>query len=335
MNILILGGTIFLGKHLVAEALKRGHNVTLFNRGKHNPDIFPEVEKVRGDRLTDLNKLSGRKFDAVLDTCGYFPRAVKISTEFFKGNVPHYTFISSISVYSNLSEKGIDENSETGTIEDETFEEVTGESYGPLKRLCEKVAESVYGDAALNIRPGLIVGIDDPSDRFTYWVNRTARGGKMIVPDSFDRQIQYINARDLAAFNIHMIEKSAGGIYNVTGPGEPETFGEFISKCIEVTGVTPELINLSEEFIMKNDIAPYTELPLWVPESWSGLDQVNISKAINASLKFTPTGETIAETLEFDRLRKNYTLRSGLTPERELELIELWINSGQNDFEEK
>lgn len=144
----------------------------------------------------------------------------------------------------------------------------------------------------------------------------------MIVPDSFDRQIQYINARDLAAFNIHMIEKNAGGIYNVTGPGKPETFGEFISECIEVTGVSPELIKVSEEFIIKNDIAPYTELPLWIV-SWSGMDDVNISKAINAGLKFTPTAETIAETLEFDRLRKNYTLCLGLTPERELELIEL------------
>jgi 2'-hydroxyisoflavone reductase len=321
MNILILGGTIFLGKHIVAEALRRGHEVTMFNRGKHNPGLFPEVEKVRGDRLTDLALLTGRRFDAVVDTCGYFPRAVKISAEFFKSTVPHYTFISSISVYKDFSQKGLDENSETSGIDDESVEEITGETYGALKRLCEKTAEDVYGDCALNIRPGLIVGEDDPSDRFTYWINRIAKGGKIAVPDTFDRPVQFIDVKDLSTFTVDMIEKKAGGIYNVTGPATELTFGEFVDRCTEVAGTRPEFVKMSEDFLTENGVAPYTELPLWVPESWSGSDRVNISKALNAGLKISPLEKTITETLNFDRSRKDHTLRSGLTNEREQELI--------------
>lgn len=323
MKILIIGGTIFLGKHIVKIAQERGHEIVLFNRGKHNQELFPGLEKIRGDRLTDLNLLGDRIFDSVIDTCGYFPRAVRMSAEFMRNKAKHYTFISSISVYKEFDVKGLNEESATAVLEDENVEEVTGETYGALKRLCEIAAEEVYGADALNIRPGLIVGEDDPSDRFTYWVIRIAKGGEVAVPDSFERAVQFIDVKDLAAFTLDMIEKGAGGIYNATGPDKDLSFGEFLRACRKVAGTDPEFIRMSEEFILENNIAPYTELPLWVPESWSGTDHVDISKALKAGLNIRPLTKTIAETLLFDRARIGHTLRSGLSPERESELIAL------------
>ena len=182
MNLLILGGTVFLGRHLVEAALARGHAVTLFNRGQHNPDLFPEVERLRGDRDGDLQALEGRRWDAVVDTCGYVPRVVRASAEMLAPNVDHYTFISSISVYADTSKPGIDEQAPVGTLDDPTTEEVTGESYGPLKALCEQAAEAAMPGRVLNIRPGLIVGPHDPTDRFTYWVRRVAEGGEVLAP---------------------------------------------------------------------------------------------------------------------------------------------------------
>ncbi|MBX7042820.1 MAG: NAD-dependent epimerase/dehydratase family protein [Ignavibacteria bacterium] len=328
MKILIIGGTIFLGKHIVKIAQERGHEVVLFNRGKHNQELFPEIEKIWGDRLSDLELLRDRTFDSVIDTCGYFPRAVRMSTEFMRNKAKHYTFISSISVYKEFDVKGLNEDSATAVLEDETVEEVTGETYGALKRLCEIAAEEVFGADALNIRPGLIVGEDDPSDRFTYWVSRIAKGGEIAVPDSFGRAVQFIDVKDLAAFTLDMIEKGAGGIYNATGPDKELSFGEFLNACMGVAGTDPEFIRMSEEFILENNIAPYTELPLWVPESWSGTDHVDISKALGAGLKFRPLLQTIADTLSFDKSRNGQTLRSGLSPEKESELIAML--KGQN-----
>lgn len=321
MKILVIGGTIFLGKHVVAEALRRGYEVTLFNRGKHNPEMFPDVEKIRGDRLSDLKLLAGKTFDTVIDTCGYFPRAVRISAEYLKELAPHYTFISSISVYKDFSKKGLDEYSETATIEDESTEEVTGETYGALKRLCEMTAENIYGSKALIIRPGLIVGEDDPSDRFTYWVHRVADGGRIAVPDSLDRPVQFIDVKDLSSFILDLSGKGTGGIFNATGPENPLTFGDFLKACSKVAGTAPEFVMMSEEFIEKHNIEPYTELPLWVPESWSGTDHTNISKAVSAGLRFSPLEKTISETLDFDRKREGYQLRSGISREKETELI--------------
>ena len=175
MDILIIGGTRFLGRHLVELALSNGHNVTLFNRGKSNPDVFPQLETIFGDRETDLDKLAGRHFDALIDTCGYFPRIVGLSAQKMQNVVDTYIFISSISVYADFSTVGINEDYPVATIEDETVEEITGETYGALKTLCEKAVEEAFPGQALIIRPGLIVGSHDPTDRFTYWPLRVAR----------------------------------------------------------------------------------------------------------------------------------------------------------------
>lgn len=185
MKILIIGGTRFLGRHLVEEALARSHEITLFNRGRSNPALFPQLETILGDRERDLEKLTqaGRTWDAVIDTSGYLPRLVRLSASVLEKSVRRYVFISSISVYENFREIGIDESYPVGKMEDETVEEITGESYGPLKALCEKAVQEVFGgERALIVRPGLIVGPHDPTDRFTYWPVRVARGGDVLAP---------------------------------------------------------------------------------------------------------------------------------------------------------
>ncbi len=206
MKLLVLGGTVFLGRHLVEAATARGHSVTLFNRGQHNPELYPEVEKLRGDRDSDLSALQGRRWDAVIDTCGYLPRAVRASAELLADAVDHYTFISSISVYADFHTPAMDESAPVGTLADETVEEVTGETYGPLKALCEQAAERALPGRVLNIRPGLIVGPHDPTDRFTYWPVRVARGGEVLAPGRPHVPVQVIDGRDLAEWTVRMVE---------------------------------------------------------------------------------------------------------------------------------
>jgi 2'-hydroxyisoflavone reductase len=196
VKLLILGGTRFLGRHLVDAALERNHQVTLFNRGKSNPDWYPEIETIIGDRDSDLEQLTERSWEAVLDTCGYIPRIVRASAQALSAAVTHYTFISSISVYADETIPNMDETALVGSIEDETVEEITGETYGPLKVLCEQEVQSAFPEGALIIRPGLIVGPHDPSDRFTYWPVRLARGGDVLAPGDPRMPVQIIDARD-------------------------------------------------------------------------------------------------------------------------------------------
>ncbi|HET9866459.1 MAG TPA: NAD-dependent epimerase/dehydratase family protein, partial [Nitrospira sp.] len=236
MRILIIGGTRFLGRHLVEAALARSHEVTLFNRGKSNPDLFPQLETILGDRETDVEKLKGRIWDAVIDVAGYVPRVVRLSAEVLEPNVSRYVFISSVSVYDNFSKAGIDESDPVGKIEDESVEEITGETYGPLKALCEKAVQELYRERALIVRPGLIVGPHDPTDRFTYWPVRVARGGDVLAPQKPEAPIQVVDVRDLADFIIKLIQENASGIYNATGPDYELTIGELLDVSKQVSG---------------------------------------------------------------------------------------------------
>src|SRR5579863_2076845 len=233
MKLLILGGTVFLGRSIVEAALSRGHEVTLFNRGLHNPDLFPEVEKIRGNRNEDISLLQegDRHWDATIDTSGYVPRAVQASAEALVGRVHHYTFISSISVFADFSKDGIDEQSPVGTLEDETVEEVTNESYGPLKALCEQAAERAMPGRVLVVRPGLIVGPNDVTDRFTYFPYRVAQGGEMLAPGEPEQQTQFIDVRDLAEWIVRMVEAGKTGTYNATGPDYALTMEQFLAEC--------------------------------------------------------------------------------------------------------
>lgn len=328
MNILILGGTIFVGRHLVECAVARGHKVTLFNRGQHNPDLFEStefstVEKLQGDRDGNLDGLRGRQWDAVIDTCGYVPRIVRMSAELLAQQVQQYVFISSISVYADFSKAGITEDSPVSEIDDPAVEEITGESYGPLKALCEAAAEEAMPGRVLNIRPGLIVGPDDQTDRFTYWPVRVARGGEVLAPGNPEQQVQVIDVRDLAAWTIDMVERQQMGVYNATGPAYELTMGALLNRCRQVSGSDTEFTWVSEEFLQEHEVGAFVEMPLWVPADTAGIEQVNCEKAIANGLAFRPLEETIADTLAWHQTRpEDYTMRAGIPPEREAELLE-------------
>jgi 2'-hydroxyisoflavone reductase len=324
MKILILGGTIFLGRHTVNSALARGHEVTLFNRGIHNQDLFPDIEKLKGDRKGDFKSLTGKSFDAVIDTCGYVPGIVRLSAEFLKDKTKHYTFISSISVYRDFSEMGLNENSEPGKIEDESTEEITGETYGPLKFLCEKAVEEIYGKNSLIIRPGLIVGEDDPSDRFTYWIHRINQGGEVLVPAPKEKHVQFIDVKDLADFIIKSAEDKISGTYNATGPDYNLTFEKFADECLKITGSDANLNWVDQKFLSDENVGAYVELPLWLPDDADGGNNVNVSKAIEKGLKFRKLEDTLKDTLGFSEKRQDYTLKAGLKAEKEKELLEKW-----------
>lgn len=328
MRLLILGGTIFLGRHLVAAALARGHAVTLFNRGQHNPDLFPDVDKLRGDRTVSLAALAGRQWDAVIDTSGYVPRVVRLAAATLADRVAHYTFISSLSVYADPSRPGVDETSPVGRIDDPTTEEITGESYGPLKALCEQAAEAALPGRTLVIRPGLIVGPYDPTDRFTYWPRRVAQGGEVLAPGRPGYETQIIDARDLAAWTLDMVEARRVGVYNATGPATPLTLGEALATSRAVSGSDATVTWVDEAFLLEQGAQPWTELPLWVPESdpaMAGFNKFSIDRALAAGLTFRPLTDTVSDTLAWDATRDPATPpRAGLTREREAEMLKAW-----------
>jgi 2'-hydroxyisoflavone reductase len=325
MDVLILGGTGFLGRHLVEAALGEGHRVTLFNRGFTEPGLFSEVETIRGDRETDLTLLSGRRWDAVIDTCGYVPRVVRASAGVLAGTVDHYTFVSSISVYSDDLAPGADEEALVRELQEPTGEEVTGETYGGLKALCERAAEEEMPGRVLNVRPGLISGPHDPTDRFTYWPRRIAAGGEVLAPDHKERRVQYIDVRDLAVWIVKMSEERRTGTYNATGPDYELHMGRLLEECEAASGAGAELVWVSEGFLEENKVEPFTELPLWVPREYAAMLAVDCSRAIAAGLTFRPLAETIEDVLDRDRARAaGVEPAAGLRPEREQELLRAW-----------
>ncbi|HEV2473120.1 MAG TPA: SDR family oxidoreductase [Chthonomonadales bacterium] len=331
MDLLILGGTVFLGRSLVQSALSRGHSVTLFNRGIHNPDLFPQVEKLRGDRTRDLAALSERKWDRVVDTCAYTPRAARLAAQKLRDRCGHYTLISSISVYADFSAPGLRENSPVGTLQDETVEEVTGETYGPLKALCELVVMECFPDRSLIVRPGLIVGPHDETDRFTYWPARLARGGEVLCPAPREAPVQIIDVRDLADWTLNLVERGDVGTYNATGPERVLTMEALLEQCAESTGGSARLTWVDESFLLEQGVQPWTELPLWVPRdgSYAGICRTDCSKAIAAGLRFRPLSETVLDTLAWCRSRPaDYDLKAGLSAEKEHHLLQAWRQGG-------
>lgn len=328
MRLLVLGGTVFLGRHVVAAALARGHEVTLFNRGRHNPELFPAVEKLRGDRAGDLAALRGRRWDAVVDTSGELPQVVRSSAELLADAVERYAFASSISVYADLSRPGVDERAPVGRLEDETVEEVTGATYGPLKARCEEAVERALPGRALVIRPGLIVGPHDPTERFTYWPRRVARGGAVLAPGRPERGVQLIDVRDLAEWIVRAVEERLAGRFNATGPAEPLPMAALLDACRRVSGSDARFVWVDERFLLARGVAPWTELPLWVPETpdRAGFLAVDCRRAIAAGLTFRPVDETVRATLAWDRERAPGSVPPGvgLAPEREEELLRAW-----------
>lgn len=330
MKLLILGGTVFLGRHLVEAALSRGHEVTLFNRGQRNPDLFPQLEKLRGNRDGDLSALEGRRWDAVIDPSGYVPRVVSASARLLSEAVDHYTFISSISVYADPSIPRLDESGALATMEDETNEEIM-KHYGALKALCERAAEAAMPGRVLNVRPGLIVGPHDPSDRFTYWPTRIAQGGEVLAPGAKEKPVQVIDGRDLADWIIKMVEARKTGIYNATGPDQPYTMEQVLEECRQVTEADAQLTWVPDEVVVEQQVQPWMGLPLWIPgNSSAGLMNVDVSRAMADGLAIRPLAQTIADTLEWDRTRPaDLQRRAGISREKEAEVLAAWHARGQ------
>ena len=327
MRLLILGGTAFVGRHLVETALARGHTVTLFNRGQRNPGLFAELERLQGERPENLEALRGRQWDAAIDTSGYTPRAVAASAGLLADAVAHYTFISTISVYADGAPADSTEQAELGRLPAEKAgtEEIAGDTYGPLKVLAEQAAEAAMPGRVLLPRPGLIVGPYDPTDRFTYWPARAARGGDMVAPDGPDLPVQFIDARDLAAWTLDSVEAGRTGVFNATGPARRLNFGELLETCRTVSGSRASFTWVDEQTLLAWKVEPFTDLPLWVPRKENAFMQVNIDKALGAGLTFRPLADTVRDTLAWDATRPaDLPRRNGLMPEREAEILAAW-----------
>lgn len=327
MKLLVLGGTVFLGRHLVESALARGHEVTLFNRGLHNPDLFPQVEKLQGNRDGNLEALKGRTWDAVLDPSGYVPRIVGDSANLLAGAAKLYMFISTISVYGDFSRPGFNEDSTLGTLEDESVEEITGTTYGPLKVLCEKAVQNAFPGRSLVIRPGLIVGPHDPTDRFTYWPRRVAQGGEVLAPGDGNDPVQIIDVRDLSEFTIRMVEANQTGVYNATGPEHTLTMKNVLEQCVETTGSGAGLTWVSTEFLNEKGVQPWSDLPSWIPAqgAMAYMQTAAVQRAVAAGLTFRPLSETILDTLSWLVAQPGGpNLKAGISREREQELLQEW-----------
>lgn len=337
MQILIIGGTRFIGRHLVNAALDRGHTVTLFNRGNHSTPIPPNIETIEGDRHTELHKLEDHRWDAVVDTCGHLPRSDRAAAEALSDSVDRYVFISSQNAYANVSVPGITEDYPRGTLTSEQLDEAyaidtTGQPsygalYGGLKALCEQAVEEVMTNRAVILRPGLIVGPYDYTDRFTYWPARVADGGEVLAPGRPERFIQFIDARDLAEFTIKLIEDSAAGIFNAHGRPGVLTMQGLLDECKRVSNSDAHFVWASEKFLLENGVAAWSEMPLWLPEEaaphLNGFMFVNPAKAIAHGLNFRPLNDTINDTLTwYQANRANEPLNAGLKSDKERALLD-------------
>ncbi len=322
MNLLIIGGTNFVGPALVAEALAKGHRVALFNRGRSQPDFRVDAETIIGDRETDLHLLSGRSWDAVIDTCGYLPRLVQLSAQALRDSVEQYCFISTLSVYPMLGAADRDESAVVMSLADESAEDMTNETYGPLKARCEAAVQAAFPRRNLMIRSGLIVGPRDPTNRFTYWVTRAAKGGHAIAPPA-RQPVQFIDVRDLAAFTLRQVEARACETYNVCGPARRITFGELLSLAKDTLGSDVHFHHVSDAVLQNNDVGEFMELPLWVNRKLAeSFMTFNNDKALRDGLSFRPPEQTIRDTWEWARTLPADTPKpADLPPEKELELL--------------
>ena len=326
MNILILGGTKFVGRHLTQAALDAGHQVTLFNRGKSNPNLFPEVEKLVGDRDGGLAALEGRRWDAVIDVNGYLPRLVKDSAQLLVERVGYYLFVSTMSVYAEWAHP-LDEDSALEELEDPTVEEITNESYGGLKVLCEREVQAAFGERTCIVRPAFVIGPHDHTDRFPYWVWRAGQGGEMIAPGSPDERVAAIDGRDMGAWMVALTERRQSGIYN--GLDTPFAFGKLFDTVAKLAEVELEPQWVSAEFAEEQGLFD-GKLPMWVAgEEYAGLGGSGNARAVEAGLRCRPLAETVADTLDWVRERENggHEWQAGIPAEEEAELIAAWKSS--------
>ncbi|SDB98908.1 NAD-dependent epimerase/dehydratase family protein [Shouchella lonarensis] len=339
MKILILGGTRFVGRHLIDAALAQNHEVTLFNRGISSTKPLANVEVLHGDRNVDVSLLGKRQWDAVIDTSGYWPAQVRKAVEQLSHNVGHYTFVSSCSVYRDFSQQSIGESSDGLTLTPEQLVALDRHDvdhdkqmahYGALKYHCEDALQQAMPGRSLIVRPGLIVGPYDRTDRFVYWMRRLLRGGEVLAPGRAERAIQVIDGRDLAKWIIDRIKFSTIGTFNVVGPDYKLTMGDFLSTCRDTIGISANFTWVDDDFLQKHDVQPWVEMPLWIPEKahgdqpdLSGFLSIAMTKAVKLGFTFRPLEQTVRDTVQWLQNDPPDVLGS-LKEAREQELLRLW-----------
>ncbi len=347
MRLLILGGTGFIGPHMVEYALERGHEVTLFNRGRTNTHLFPEVERLVGDRNDDVSVLRGREWDVVLDNNATLPSWVRRTAGLLKDSADHYVHVSTLSVYAGTSfaikpertvapgsaeeeRRRIHEDSELAVLPDGVEgEKVTGGTYGPFKVLAEEEGGAAFPGRATTVRPGLIVGPGDPTDRFTYWPVRIVGGGDVLVPGDGLDSAQFIDVRDLTGWIVRMAEGQTPGTYNATGPEARLSFAEMVYGIRAATSSAVRFHWVDTDFLQRHGVRAWSDLPVWIPDD--PLGYVRIDRAVRQGLTFRPLFETARDTLDWHRSRPEEDrerLRAGLRPAREVELLETWRGGG-------
>jgi 2'-hydroxyisoflavone reductase len=321
-RILILGGTGFIGPAIVEVARARGHTVTLFNRGKTHPELFPDVEKLVGDRDGKLDALRGRKWDACIDDAGYVPRVVKQSVDLLADAVGQYLFVSTISVYVDESPV-LDESRPRKTLPPAAAgSEEVRTYYGELKTACEDTVTAAYGPRAIVVRPGLIVGPRDPTDRFTYWPVRVDKGGDVLAPGDGSDPVNYVDVRDLGEFMVGLVEQGQGGTFHAAGPGTLTMRG-LLEACQKATTTRSNLVWVPYAFLEQHKVEAWSDMPSWVPEKEAGgLTRLTTAAAVARGLRFRPTADTVRDTLAWWKAQQPARpLRAGLSAEREAEVL--------------
>ncbi len=340
LTILVLGGTGLIGPPMVSYAVARGHQLTLFNRGKTNTELFPELERIIGDRNDNLSALAaevakGRRWDVVIDNTASIPRWVEESAGLLKGNADLYLYTSSISAYSDSSTPNADETAPLGTIKPEevakvkTNRDITGENYGPLKALCEKAAQEAFPERCIVVRPGLIVGSGDSSDRFTYWPVRIHRGGEVLAPGNPTDPVQFIDCHDLGEWYVRLVEARAVGVYNGVGPAAPMSIAEMLYGIRATTGGEVSFTWVDAAFLKQHEVEEWSEVTVWVPPvgEYAGFSSSSIARAKAAGLTFRPLATTTVDTLAYwgslpeDRRAQP---RAGLAPDKERAVLAAW-----------
>jgi len=343
LRILFIGGTGFIGPHMVEAAMAAGHTPTLFNRGRTNPHLFPDVEKLRGDRDGGLGVLEGRTWDAVIDTSGYVPRLVRDSAERLKDVVDHYLYISTTDAYRTYNIVDMDEDDPTAVLDDPTTEDV-GSFYGPLKAQCEREVLEVYPDRTTIVRPTWIVGPGDRSTHFSYWLQRINGGGEVLAPGDPTDPVQIIDARDLADFVVHLLNERTFGTYNAVGPEAELSIAEFLYGIRAITSAPTRFVWVDADFLAEHKVYPWRDLPLWWPPredypgppgmsigGGTGFGLISRERSVAAGLRFRPLAVTAKETLDWFMTWADeweHRQRSGLTLEREAEILTAWHARG-------
>ena len=333
LRILILGGTGFIGPHEIRYALARGHQVTIFNRGKSQPSMFPDlysqVEWLKGDRNGDFAALEGREWDAVIDNAAMIPRWVRESAGLLKDAASQYLYISTLSVFGGFPDRGMDETWPVATIDDPTVEEVNGQTYGPLKALCEQEAEKAFPGRATVVRPGLIVGPGDPSDRWTYWPVRINRGGEVLAPGDPSTLVRYIDVRDVTEWSIRLLEQRTAGVFNTVGPRSHLSMAEMLYGIRATVSNWSSFTWVDADFLSEHSVRPWAHMPAWLPprDGYEGYGSISRDRAIAAGLTFRPLAVTAAETYEWWMTlpeERRAEPKAGLAPEREAEVLAAW-----------